>query len=46
MKLEDFEPYEIVNGIVIKYRNKKNGKVISSLEYEMLKIRKLFGKGV
>jgi len=41
--LDLYEPLEKVNGIVIKYRNKKNGKIISNIEYEMLKLKKLFG---
>jgi plasmid replication initiation protein len=42
---EDYEPYEKINGIVVSYRNKKTGKIISSLEFEMLKIKKLFMGG-
>jgi len=43
--LEEYEPYEKINGVIISYRNKKTGKVISSLEFEMLKIKKLFMGG-
>lgn len=41
--LDDYIPYAIVNGIVTKYKNKKNGRIISNVELELIKLKKLFG---
>lgn len=42
-KEEEWEPIEFINGIPIKYKNKRTGKVISNLEYVKLKIQKILG---
>ena len=43
MSYKDYEPYEIINGVVVRYKNKKTGRVITALEYEMLKFREVMG---
>ncbi len=44
--LEDWEIYEEIHGIPTKYKNKKTGRIISAMEYELLRIKELFGVGV
>ncbi|MFH8038766.1 MAG: hypothetical protein QXJ14_02025 [Candidatus Aenigmatarchaeota archaeon] len=43
--MNSFEPYEKVNGIITKYRDKKTGRIISNIEFEIEKIKMLFLNG-